>query len=102
MLLAGGRNKGLDLTAMAGAPERMRAVVAIGEAAPEVEAAFAGICPVTTATSMDDAVRAAREVAVAGRRRAAVARLRQLRLVPGATPSAATTSPVPFEHWRRT
>jgi len=66
VLLAGGRNKGLDLTAMAGAPERIRAVVALGEAAPEVEAAFAGICPVTTATSMDDAVRAAREVAVAG------------------------------------
>ena len=66
MLLAGGRNKGLDLTAMAGAPERVRAVVALGEAAPEVEAAFAGVCPVTTVTSMDEAVGAARGVAVAG------------------------------------
>ena len=44
----------------------MRAVVAIGEAAPEVEAAFAGICPVVTAASMDDAVAAARHLAVAG------------------------------------
>ena len=66
VLVAGGRNKGLDLTAMAGAPERMRAVVAIGEAAPEVAAAFAGVCPVATATTMDDAVAAARRAAVAG------------------------------------
>ena len=41
MLIAGGRNKGLDLTPMAEAGDRMRAVVAIGEAAPEVAAAFA-------------------------------------------------------------
>jgi UDP-N-acetylmuramoylalanine--D-glutamate ligase len=66
VLLAGGRNKGLDLAAMAQAPERMRAVVAIGEAAPEVAAAFDGICPVTTAASMDDAVEAARRLAAAG------------------------------------
>jgi len=66
VLVAGGHNKGLDLTAMAGAPERMRAVVAIGEAAPEVAAAFAGICPVATATTMDDAVATARRAAVAG------------------------------------
>ena len=66
VLVAGGRNKGLDLTAMAGAPERMRAVVAIGDAAPEVAAAFAGICPVATATTMDDAVATARRAAVAG------------------------------------
>jgi UDP-N-acetylmuramoylalanine--D-glutamate ligase len=66
VLLAGGRNKGLDLAALAAAPERMRAVVAIGEAAPEVEAAFAGICPVTAAMSMDDAVGAARQFALAG------------------------------------
>ena len=66
VLLAGGRNKGLDLAALAAAPERMRAVVAIGEAAPEVEAAFAGICPVMAATSMDDAVGAARQFAGAG------------------------------------
>ncbi len=36
VLIAGGRNKGLDLSPMAAAPERIRAVVAIGEAADVV------------------------------------------------------------------
>ena len=36
VLLAGGRNKGLDLAALAGAADRIRAVVAFGEAATEV------------------------------------------------------------------
>jgi UDP-N-acetylmuramoylalanine--D-glutamate ligase len=66
VLVAGGRNKGLDLTAMAGAPERMRAVVAIGEATSEVEAAFAGVCAVTAADTMDGAVVLARDLAQAG------------------------------------
>jgi UDP-N-acetylmuramoylalanine--D-glutamate ligase len=64
--VAGGRNKGLDLGAMAGSPERMRAVVAIGEAAPEVVDAFTSICPTVTATSMDDAVARATELAEPG------------------------------------
>ena len=59
VLVAGGRNKGLDLSVLAQAADRVRAVVAIGEAAPDVERAFAGLRPVTVATSMDDAVRAA-------------------------------------------
>ena len=67
VLVAGGRNKGLDLGAMAAAPERVRAVVAIGEAAPEVAAAFADrVAAIVTATSMDDAVAAARRVAEPG------------------------------------
>jgi UDP-N-acetylmuramoylalanine--D-glutamate ligase len=66
VLVAGGRNKGLDLAALAGEPARMRAVIAIGEAAPEVAAAFAGICPVATATTMEQAVAAARHAALAG------------------------------------
>lgn len=66
VLIAGGRNKGLDLAAMAASPERMRAVVAIGEAAPLVSDAFAGVCPVTTAASMDDAVAAAGTLASPG------------------------------------
>ncbi len=66
VLVAGGRNKGLDLTAMAGEPERMRAVVAIGEAAGEVEAAFASVCAVTSAADMDAAVALARELAQPG------------------------------------
>jgi UDP-N-acetylmuramoylalanine--D-glutamate ligase len=56
VLIAGGRNKGLDLTALTGGAPHLRAVVAIGEAAPEVAAAFDGVRPVRTASSMDDAV----------------------------------------------
>ncbi len=62
VLLAGGRNKGLDLRAMAAHPQRMRAVVALGEAAPEVAAAFDAICPVILLEAdarMDAAVAAA-------------------------------------------
>ena len=64
VLLAGGRNKGLDLAALAGAaPIASAAVVAFGEAAPEVAAAFAGVRPVVqVADSMHDAVRAAARV----------------------------------------
>lgn len=59
VLIAGGRNKGLDLAALASAPERVKHVVAIGEAAGEVAAAFDGVVPVEQAASMADAVRAA-------------------------------------------
>lgn len=59
VLIAGGRNKGLDLGVMAEAVDRVRAVVAIGEAAQEVAEAFDGLRPVTTASSMDAAVDAA-------------------------------------------
>lgn len=59
VLIAGGRNKGLDLGMLAGSAGSIRAVVAIGEAAPEVAAAFAGVRPVTRAASMDEAVRVA-------------------------------------------
>jgi UDP-N-acetylmuramoylalanine--D-glutamate ligase len=60
VLVAGGRNKGLDLRAMAAEPSRVRAVVAIGDAAPEVAAAFTAHCPVSLAGSMDEAVATAR------------------------------------------
>ncbi|HZB71679.1 MAG TPA: UDP-N-acetylmuramoyl-L-alanine--D-glutamate ligase [Acidimicrobiales bacterium] len=67
VLVAGGRNKGLDLSVLAGEAGRLRAVVAIGEAAPEVAAAFAGSAvPVSVATSMDDAVARARAAARPG------------------------------------
>lgn len=66
VLIAGGRNKGIDLGALAHDIERIRGVVAIGESAAEVEAAFAGRRPVATATSMDDAVRRAAELAKTG------------------------------------
>ena len=66
VLIAGGRNKGLDLSVLADAADRVRAVVAIGEAAPDVEKAFAGVRPVTVAASMEDAVRAAAAYAQPG------------------------------------
>ena len=66
VLIAGGRNKGLDLRPLADEGHRLRAVVAIGEAAHEVEAAFAGVVPVTVATSMTDAVRQAAAAARPG------------------------------------
>ena len=66
VLVAGGLNKGLDLTPMAAAPDRVRAVVAIGEAAPLVAAVFAGVAPVSTAASMSDAVEQAGRMAEPG------------------------------------
>jgi UDP-N-acetylmuramoylalanine--D-glutamate ligase len=66
VLIAGGRNKGLDLAAMAEAAGPVRAVVAIGEAAPEVAAAFEGVRPVAAATTMDEAVAAAATLARTG------------------------------------
>ena len=66
MLIAGGRNKGLDLGGLRVHAPQLRAVVAIGEAAAEVEAAFTGAVPVVRADSMRDAVRAAAEHAESG------------------------------------
>jgi UDP-N-acetylmuramoylalanine--D-glutamate ligase len=56
VLIAGGRNKNLDLNQLASEPARMRGVVAIGDDAHLVSQAFAGICPVKIATSMKEAV----------------------------------------------
>ena len=66
VLIAGGRNKGLDLSVLAEEAGRVRAVVAIGEAAPEVEAAFRGAAPVAVAPTMAAAVDAARRAARPG------------------------------------
>jgi UDP-N-acetylmuramoylalanine--D-glutamate ligase len=66
VLLAGGRNKGLDLSVLADASSHLRAVVAFGESAPEIERAFAGIRPVTRASTMREAVRAAHATAQPG------------------------------------
>ena len=56
VLIAGGRNKGLDLTELTVESHRLRAVVAIGEAAPEVTGAFGSLVPTFQASSMADAV----------------------------------------------
>ena len=61
VLIAGGRNKGVDLSVLGAA--RPRAVVAIGEAAAEVVDAFGGRCPVHVATYMTEAVAMARRAA---------------------------------------
>ena len=67
VLLAGGRNKGLDLGELARASQgRVRRVVAFGEAAGEVEAAFAGRSPTVRAASMDEAVALAADAARPG------------------------------------
>jgi UDP-N-acetylmuramoylalanine--D-glutamate ligase len=59
VLIAGGRNKGLDLSGLAAAVPRVRHVVATGDAAGELEAVFSGLVPVETASDMADAVRRA-------------------------------------------
>lgn len=62
--IVGGKYKGGDLRELRGAlAARGRAVVAIGEAAPLVEAALSGVVPVMVATSMKEAVRRAHEAA---------------------------------------
>ena len=80
VLIAGGRNKDLGFGVLRADAARLRAVVAIGEAAAEVEATFAGVVPVVRAPSMREAVR---EAAACARRRrgAAFTRVRLVRLV---------------------
>ncbi|WP_426572589.1 UDP-N-acetylmuramoyl-L-alanine--D-glutamate ligase [Aquihabitans sp. McL0605] len=66
VLIAGGRNKGLDLSDLALVAPHLRAVVAIGDAAGEVEAVFRNEVPTVTARSMDEAVVAAASLAAPG------------------------------------
>lgn len=66
VLIAGGRNKGLDLGVLRGAAPRIAGVVAIGDAAAEVEAALAAVVPTVRAGSMRDAVRSAADLAAPG------------------------------------
>jgi len=66
VLIAGGKNKGLDLDEMASQPKRMRAVVAIGAAQKEIQSAFSKVCEVRTANSMREAVAAANALAKPG------------------------------------
>ncbi|MSO14936.1 MAG: UDP-N-acetylmuramoyl-L-alanine--D-glutamate ligase [Ilumatobacteraceae bacterium] len=66
VLIAGGRNKDLDLTQMATEPKRMAGVVAIGDDAGAIRQAFEGVCVVSDATSMDEAVALAHGMAKNG------------------------------------
>lgn len=63
VLIAGGRNKGVDLAELADGSGRLRAVVAIGDAADEVSEVFGGRVAVARAESMGAAVDAARRFA---------------------------------------
>jgi UDP-N-acetylmuramoylalanine--D-glutamate ligase len=66
VLIAGGSRKGVDLAPMAAEPERLRAVVAIGDAAADVHAAFDAVARVVDAGSMPEAVAAAAALAEPG------------------------------------
>jgi UDP-N-acetylmuramoylalanine--D-glutamate ligase len=66
VLLAGGRNKGLDLASLAAERSHVKAVVGLGEAGPTVAAAFADHCPTVLADSMGDAVAKAAALAEPG------------------------------------
>lgn len=63
VLIAGGRNKGLDLTGLASAPN-VKALVTMGEAAGELEGA--ATVSHSRASSMDEAVALATELAAPG------------------------------------
>lgn len=63
VLIAGGRNKGLDLSEIAIEASRIRAVVAIGDSADDIVSVFEGVRPVEVADSMSDAVARARRLA---------------------------------------
>jgi UDP-N-acetylmuramoylalanine--D-glutamate ligase len=67
VLIAGGKDKGLDYAGLADAiAAGVRAAVLIGETADELERLIAGRVPVERAASMDEAVRAATARAEAG------------------------------------
>ena len=66
VLIAGGRNKGLDLNELASEPGRMHAVVAMGDDGDAVAAAFEGVCDVRRASTMEEAVELAAGLTVPG------------------------------------
>jgi UDP-N-acetylmuramoylalanine--D-glutamate ligase len=66
VLIAGGRNKGLDLRVLAAGAPPVRHVVATGDAAHEVAAVFDGLVPVDEAQDMAEAVRLAAAAARTG------------------------------------
>jgi UDP-N-acetylmuramoylalanine--D-glutamate ligase len=66
VLIAGGSRKGVDLAPMAAEPGRLRAVVAIGESAPDVHAAFDRRTDVVDAATMEGAIDIAARLAVPG------------------------------------
>jgi len=67
VVMLGGRDKGNDYSRLNDLVRRhVKAIVAIGESAAKVKDAFAGLVPVRTATTMDEAVRTASSLAARG------------------------------------
>jgi UDP-N-acetylmuramoylalanine--D-glutamate ligase len=66
VLIAGGVAKGVDLTPLLAARDRLAGVVAIGEAAPDLIALFDGVVPTARAGSIEEAVSAALGLVHAG------------------------------------
>ncbi|MDX2022347.1 MAG: UDP-N-acetylmuramoyl-L-alanine--D-glutamate ligase [Deltaproteobacteria bacterium] len=67
VLIAGGRHKGGSYSLLAETMSKVgRGAVLIGEAADQIEAAFADVVPVKRASSMEEAVRMAANLAQAG------------------------------------
>jgi UDP-N-acetylmuramoylalanine--D-glutamate ligase len=67
VVLLGGRDKGNDYSKLVDLVRKnVRAIVAIGESAGNVEKAFSGVKPITRAASMREAVAAARALAQPG------------------------------------
>ena len=67
MLIAGGRNKGLDLAELAATVPPVHTVIAIGDASGEVAATFESTAAsVQTASSMADAIEQAERAARPG------------------------------------
>ncbi len=67
VLIAGGRDKHGDYgILLAEAAQKVKLLIALGEAGPRLARAFSGIVTVKTASSMEEAVRIAADEAVAG------------------------------------
>jgi UDP-N-acetylmuramoylalanine--D-glutamate ligase len=66
VLIAGGRSKGMDLSTLKNCVPAVIAVVALGEAADEIESVFSGLVPVDKARDMDAAVGLAAARSVSG------------------------------------
>ncbi len=66
ILIAGGRSKGLSFDPLRATVPPVRSVVAIGDAAAEIEATFSDLVPVSRAASMQAAIEQADELAEPG------------------------------------
>ena len=66
VLIAGGKNKDLDLTQLASEPHRMHAVVAIGSSQDDIVDAFTNVCTVIRADSMEAAIASAAQLTAPG------------------------------------